>query len=273
MATSRTLTSITPSSANDKSFRLSQTPQNYTVSVMSSSGGRCYKAACPSGYYLEKPNDTYFTVGSATGTVSGVVCYKATGCQNGYSSTGTGAGGTYQGYTCKKVLYYYIRPYNTTTSGEIKESGSNFTCASGKVMVGRRHSGDENGGTQYKCASLRAYDESGRVVDVSISIVNAKWDSSYKQSSDHQYRPGSQWIIVGRKHDGDENGQTAFKIAQVKVDGKIASWDDYRGSGEIKESSGTWWTAPSGKVMVGERHKGDENGRTYYYSGRIYLKL
>ena len=81
MATSRTLTSITPSSANDKSFRLSQTPQNYTVSVMSSSGGRCYKAACPSGYYLEKPNDTYFTVGSATGTVSGVVCYKATGCQ------------------------------------------------------------------------------------------------------------------------------------------------------------------------------------------------
>ena len=78
MATSRTLTSITPSSANDKSFRLSQTPQNYTVSVMSSSGGRCYKAACPSGYYLEKPNDTYFTVGSATGTVSGVVCYKAT---------------------------------------------------------------------------------------------------------------------------------------------------------------------------------------------------
>ena len=118
-----------------------------------------------------------------------------------------------------------------------------------------------------------AYDESGRSVNVSISIVNAKWDSSYKQSSDHQYRPGSQWIIVGRKHDGDENGQTAFKIAQVKVDGKIASWDDYLGSGEIKESSGTWWTAPSGKVMVGERHKGDENGRTYYYSGRIYLKL
>ena len=102
MATSRTLTSITASSANDKSFRLSQTPQNYTVSVMSSSGGRCYKAACPSGYYLEKPNDTYFTVGSATGTVSGVVCYKATGCQNGYSSTGTGAGGIYHGTVCKK---------------------------------------------------------------------------------------------------------------------------------------------------------------------------
>lgn len=103
MATSQTLTSITPSSANDKSFRLSQTLQNYTVSVMSSSGGRCYKAACPSGYYLEKPNDTYFTVGSATGTVSGVVCYKATGCQNGYSSTGTGAGGIYHGTVCKKM--------------------------------------------------------------------------------------------------------------------------------------------------------------------------
>ena len=247
---------------------------NYSVSTMGTSGGMtCYKAACPSGYILTAPSPSYaFKYTSTTGTID-LKCYKATGCADGYSSTGTGAGGTYQGYTCKKVQYYYIKPYNTTTSSEIKESGSNFTCASGTVMVGRRHSGDENGGTQYKCASLRAYDESGRSVNVSISIVNAKWDSSYKQSSDHQYRPGSQWIIVGRKHDGDENGQTAFKIAQVKVDGKIASWDDYLGSGEIKESSGTWWTAPSGKVMVGERHSGDENGRTYYYSGRIYLKL
>ena len=247
---------------------------NYSVSTMGTSGGMtCYKKACPSGYILTAPSPSYaFKYTSTTGTID-LQCYKATGCADGYSSSGTGAGGTYQGYTCKKVQYYYIKPYNTTTSGEIKESGSNFTCASGTVMVGRRHSGDENGKTQYKCASLRAYDESGRSVNVSISIVNAKWDSSYKQSSDHQYRPGSQWIIVGRKHDGDENGQTAFKIAQVKVDGKIASWDDYLGSGEIKESSGTWWTAPSGKVMVGERHKGDENGRTYYYSGRIYLKL
>ena len=87
MSTSQVLTSITPSSAKGENSGLTRTSQNYTASTMSSSGGRCYKAACPSGYYLEKPNDTYFTVGSATGTVSGVVCYKATGCQNGYSST------------------------------------------------------------------------------------------------------------------------------------------------------------------------------------------
>ncbi len=69
---------------------------------MSGSTVTCYKAACPSGYYLTAPSSTYFTSTSTAGNASGLTCYKATGCATGYSTTGTGTGATYHGTTCKK---------------------------------------------------------------------------------------------------------------------------------------------------------------------------
>ena len=75
---------------------------NYSVSTMGTSGGMtCYKKACPDGYYLDAPNSTYFEYTTSTGTID-LQCYKATGCADGYSSSGTGAGGIYHGTVCKK---------------------------------------------------------------------------------------------------------------------------------------------------------------------------
>ena len=76
------------------------------VSTMGSSGGMtCYKAACPSGYYLDAPNSTYFTFTSTTGTI-GLTYYKATGCKDGYSTEASGSAvASYHDFKCYEVLY------------------------------------------------------------------------------------------------------------------------------------------------------------------------
>ncbi|PBI97453.1 hypothetical protein BSG18_55710 [Pseudomonas ogarae] len=43
---------------------------------------------------------------------------------------------------------------NRSWTDDIKESDSSYTCPSGTVMTGRGHRDDENGWTQYQCATL-----------------------------------------------------------------------------------------------------------------------
>ncbi|MBA8991409.1 hypothetical protein FHW23_002678 [Curtobacterium pusillum] len=40
-------------------------------------------------------------------------------------------------------------------SGSVKEANSSYTCPENKVLVGREHTGDENGSTRYQCAALQ----------------------------------------------------------------------------------------------------------------------
>ena len=60
-------------------------------------------------------------------------------------------------------------------SDGIKEAGSSYTCPSNQVIVGRQHSGDENGKTKYACAPL-IYEDSY------LTNSPKKWSSEEKEA-------------------------------------------------------------------------------------------
>lgn len=170
---------------------------------------------------------------------------------------------------------YYLVPNtgSTATSDPIKESNSTFVCPANMVMIGRKHSGDENGSTTYKSAPLMVDPNTG--LSAAIQIANPSgWIDAGKQSSlDYQAPAG--WVITGRKHDGDENGHTFFQISQVLIGNALSRTVDQVTSGSIKESSGTWYDTPAldtmKGVITGMSHSGDENGSSKYTASLVFF--
>ena len=84
-------------------------------------------------------------------------------------------------------------------------------------------------------------------------------------------------LITGRKHAGDENGYTKYQYASLKAidfSGKqingVITISDLQWSEEHKESdSASFFQAPSGRVITGRQHFGDENGNTRYQTGIV----
>ena len=259
------------------------------VSTMGSSGGMtCYKAACPSGYYLDKPNTTAFKYTSTSGTI-GLTCYKATECNTGYNSSGKGTSYSWHGMNCNKVTTFYLCRTKYTETPNTKESRFSATCPSNTVVVARYHSGDENGGSQLRCGTFAAFDtENGdvgtckgnQVSGISITVEDTYW-SSWQKESGSNYDAPSGYVIVGREHSGDENGNTRYKVGKIYVsDGKTkkaATMYDWTSEGPWKESkgeNGNGWSAKNGAYMlIGRVHNGDENGSTYHHYQRAKADL
>lgn len=168
---------------------------------------------------------------------------------------------------------FYIVPDKRTVTSGMKESKSNFLCPTNTVMTGRYHKGDENGQTLYEYATLKAVDANGNIVAGTITVEDVKWDSSIKESSGGGYDAPANRVIVGRKHDGDENGQTQYATAIIKIDGKTTTLEGGINSASIKESSGIWFKTDSDRVMIGRHHNGDENGQTYYTSAKVVINF
>lgn len=78
-------------------------------------------------------------------------------------------------------------------------------------------------------------------------------------------------VIVGRKHDGDENGQTQYATAIVKFNGESTTVLEYGSTLISKESSGEWFKTDATSVLIGRYHNRDENGYTNYYTGKIII--
>ena len=144
-------------------------------------------------------------------------------------------------------------------SAGIKESdGTAYSCPANEVMVGRKHSGDENGTTNYYCCSA------GNPL---ASVTSCWWSSSFKESNGTAFVCPFNQFVAGRKHSGDENGSTQYQCCsltrsgvQVPIAPGTCGW-----SPGMKESSSNYQCSPAGKVMAGRQHVGDENGNTYYY--------
>lgn len=166
---------------------------------------------------------------------------------------------------------FYIIPNQRTITAGIKEKGSNFTCPANTIMTGRYHKGDENGQTQYEYATLMAVDESDNPVAGTITVEDVRWEASFKESSGSGFDAPGNRVIVGRIHTGDENGQTQYATALVKIDGKTTLLEEGLNSSSIKESSGIWFKTDAYRVMTGRHHSGDENGQTYYTSAKIVI--
>lgn len=164
----------------------------------------------------------------------------------------------------------------TVSSSEWSEwakesSGQGFDALNNHVIVGREHKGDENGQTRYATAIVRFNGKDCMTCDrVSSSLI--------KESKGIWCCSDSERVMTGRHHTGDENGNTVYEYASLKAvsaSGEViadaditvqnVTWVEYE-----KESTGEGYDAPYGKVIVGRRHFGDENGGTAYAIGDVF---
>ena len=143
----------------------------------------------------------------------------------------------------------------TGWSSSQKESDSSYVCSSNQVMIGRRHSGDENGQTRYMC---------GNVLNdgYKFQVTSSTW-SEWMKESDSTKVCSTNKVMTGREHKGDENGNTRYRCSLVKHNGLTISYTSHPWSDDIKESN-SQFTCPSNQVMIARYHYGDENGQTAY---------
>lgn len=106
------------------------------------------------------------------------------------------------------------------TSESQKESGSHFQCPPSCVIVGRHHEGDENAQTWYYYREVwvkKILDPDDNKIRLSNDDPDKKeckesagiWmQSEYMEDKYTEYRP-----MTGRRHSGDENGQTYYDFS------------------------------------------------------------
>ena len=162
-----------------------------------------------------------------------------------------------------------IIPGEKHASPSMKESVSSFLCPSNTVMTGRLHCGDENGETIYEYAELKAVDEKGNLVDGVITVEFAGWVDVYGENIGREYDAPLGYVIIGRKHTGDEEGNTSYAIGKVYFNGYPTNVINYKVSALQKESDGVWFKCDKNYFITARHHYGDENGTTYYGMGMI----
>jgi len=128
-------------------------------------------------------------------------------CPSGKVLTGRQHSGDENGnttYQCCNVGSPQATPTSCAWSAWFKESnGTWFSCPSNQYMVGRQHSGDENGNSRYYCCNLT---QGG--LQIPVAGATCDWSSSVKESSSSFECPS---VMVGRRHSGDENGSTWYR--------------------------------------------------------------
>ncbi len=156
-----------------------------------------------------------------------------------------------------------------------------------QCFAGRKHEGDENGKTSYRCGIL-TFIEQDPLIFTKYELVysDVRISPSQKESlSDFQCSPSS--VIVGRHHKGDENGQTYYYYRDIWVKKLLASDHtkiklscEEPDKKECKESAGEWMQSPytedrfqKYRAMTGRKHVGDENGKTYYEFKMFYFEV
>ncbi|SEC27772.1 hypothetical protein SAMN05428945_2482 [Streptomyces sp. 2224.1] len=146
----------------------------------------------------------------------------------------------------------------------VRESaGTPVECPAYQVLIGRAHSGDENGNTTYYCGFILIHDEL-------VQVSGPTWSSSQRESGSFFSAPPPNKALSGRQHSGDENGQTRYATASLTWQGRNVHLTSYRWTAGQRESSSHSKAGPE-EVMVGRQHNGDENGQTYYQYARVTL--
>ena len=160
---------------------------------------------------------------------------------------------------------------------------SSYKAKFGCVIVGRKHTGDENGLTYYLTGKPKIFDVDLRneVHEVRFAVLDRYNSDSFKQSNLNFTCEGNN-VIVGRTHTGDENGVTTFVYAELAVKkvnpigrynysiGVVEPKDPLLFEESIKiakESNGEWAFSKLGEYylpMVAMSHSGDENGTSTY---------
>jgi hypothetical protein len=116
-------------------------------------------------------------------------------------------------YHCSTIFIngerVYVHSGDWTASQ--KESRSSYAAPLDQALVGRWHSGDENGPTRYRTGALYWQNRQ-------VRLTGATWTGQYKESSHTTHAPYNQ-VMTGRLHTGDENGKTQYQYATVTFAG------------------------------------------------------
>ena len=154
-------------------------------------------------------------------------------------------------------------------SNNQEESDHRFTCGdegngtSGYVIVGRKHSGDENGDTNYRCGKVDQFGVLGPLVD-SEQHSNNPEDGVYFICPENK-------MLTGRIHEGDENDPEHFTCSSLKDSwGNIMQVVPQPNWSENFDEDSHDFTCDENTVMIGKYHKGDENGDTSYLCGTLW---
>lgn len=142
------------------------------------------------------------------------------------------------------------------------EHRSEIDCPANQVMTARKHYGDEEEETSYKCGKVTQFGELTTVKHKEYPAINEK-GSKFKCDKDT--------VMTGREHEGDENGTTIYTCAEV-VDSwgnKMQVTNDADTHGPIKESE-TEFECPANQAITGRDHNGDENGNTWYMCAHLW---
>ncbi|WP_313740070.1 hypothetical protein [Pseudomonas sp.] len=156
-----------------------------------------------------------------------------------------------------------------------------------------------NGGNErmtytLSCIRITSSTNKGTIRGTYLSFPEPEWGEPFKESESEDWSCPTNSVVAGRKHSGDENGETAYQCASIsKLTSSDGTWSaafpecginldaDYdNDQGRFKtcaekkydnENAGyLYFTCPANQVMLGRSHKGDENGDTQYRCGALY---
>ena len=96
-----------------------------------------------------------------------------------------------------------------------------------------------------------------------IHLQHTGWTIARKESGNKFVCPEDE-VMIGRRHDGDENGDTSYLCARLLDDGNWVGIAETESWSSWERESSSSFTCPSGEVMIGREHQGDENGNTRY---------
>jgi hypothetical protein len=165
------------------------------------------------------------------------------------------------GYATANYEKANLEFYDSYESGQYKESNHSFQCKSGSVLVGRRHSGDENGATWYSCSKVLA---NGTPI-----ILKEKYTSPPIKESWSNFTCPAGAVMTGRSHQGDENKNTIYTCHYAYSDNdQPVMLVEQSAVGPQNESKSHFDSRTYEKIINGRKHDYDENGDTWmYFSG------
>ena len=172
-----------------------------------------------------------------------------------------------------------VRTKNHQWSGWIQESGkstggySQFICPANTVLTGREHKGDENGNTRYRFSEIYSATPEG---ELPLCTIDPVWTDPINESSGQWSDAPENKVMTGRKHHGDENGNTEYVYSFVyyKPGSAVATrdhkWSDWMQESGKNSGGHSEFICPDNTILTGREHKGDENGNTRYRYSEVY---
>jgi hypothetical protein len=165
------------------------------------------------------------------------------------------------------VITFVYEPVQSWALGEDTNTGADIISEASGGDAGTP-SGDSR-----KDVSAETVTPAAVLYSLIPTDANVESATGFKQSK-HKFECPDGFVLIGRFHEGDENGATAYRYAPLapRPTAKlVVTTGDHRWSDWIKESTGTWFRAPTDRVLTGCEHTGDENGGTRYRTSAVYL--